>query len=56
MFAPNCRRCPLSLKLMGFVLNVSKYCMVCPLSLTQFIYFLLNLVTKRYFSLFTLFI
>ncbi|MFS7910279.1 hypothetical protein Hanom_Chr02g00104421 [Helianthus anomalus] len=46
MFTPNCRRCPLSLKLTGFVLNVSKSCTICPLSLTQFI-FLLNLVMCR---------
>ncbi|MFS7969933.1 hypothetical protein Hanom_Chr09g00815041 [Helianthus anomalus] len=39
MFTPNCRRCPLALKLTGFVLNVSKSCTVCPLSLTQFILF-----------------
>ncbi|MFS8005979.1 hypothetical protein Hanom_Chr13g01243821 [Helianthus anomalus] len=39
MFTPNCRRCPLSLKLTGFVLNVSKSCTMCPLSLTQFIFF-----------------
>ncbi|MFS7931700.1 hypothetical protein Hanom_Chr04g00359051 [Helianthus anomalus] len=39
MVAPNCRWCPLSLKLMSFVLNVSKYCTVCPLSLTQFIFY-----------------
>ncbi|MFS8030996.1 hypothetical protein Hanom_Chr17g01540551 [Helianthus anomalus] len=43
MFTPNCRRCPLLLKLMNFVLNVSKSCMVCPLSLTQIIFWL-NLV------------
>ncbi|MFS8011459.1 hypothetical protein Hanom_Chr14g01309351 [Helianthus anomalus] len=30
-------RCPLSLKLMTFVLIVSRSCMVCPLSLTQLI-------------------
>ncbi|MFS8012595.1 hypothetical protein Hanom_Chr14g01322721 [Helianthus anomalus] len=35
MFTPNCRRCPLAQKLTRFVLYVSKYCTVCPLSLTQ---------------------
>ncbi|MFS8032012.1 hypothetical protein Hanom_Chr17g01552611 [Helianthus anomalus] len=34
MFTSNCRRCPLRLKLTGFVHNVSKSCTVCPLSLT----------------------
>ncbi|MFS7995193.1 hypothetical protein Hanom_Chr12g01115181 [Helianthus anomalus] len=29
MFTPNCSRCPLPLKLTGFVLNVSKSCRVC---------------------------
>ncbi|MFS7940705.1 hypothetical protein Hanom_Chr05g00467551 [Helianthus anomalus] len=45
MFFPNFRRYPLPLKLMSFVLNVSKSCTMCHLSLTQFIFFLLNLVT-----------
>ncbi|MFS7965799.1 hypothetical protein Hanom_Chr09g00766421 [Helianthus anomalus] len=35
MFGPNCRRCPLSLNLTSFVLNVSKFCTLCPLALTQ---------------------
>ncbi|MFS7956994.1 hypothetical protein Hanom_Chr07g00661181 [Helianthus anomalus] len=35
MFVPNFRRYPLSLKLMSFVLNVSKSCMLCPLGQTQ---------------------
>ncbi|KAJ0432376.1 hypothetical protein HanIR_Chr17g0858491 [Helianthus annuus] len=35
MFVPNCRRCPLPLNLMSFVLNVSKSCTLCPLTLTQ---------------------
>ncbi|KAJ0865798.1 hypothetical protein HanRHA438_Chr12g0544481 [Helianthus annuus] len=39
MFTPNFRRCPLSLKLTRFVLNVSKSCTIRPLSLTQFIFF-----------------
>ncbi|MFS7966720.1 hypothetical protein Hanom_Chr09g00777071 [Helianthus anomalus] len=34
MYVPNCRRCPLTLKLTDFVLNVSKSCMLCPLALT----------------------
>ncbi|MFS7917840.1 hypothetical protein Hanom_Chr03g00193901 [Helianthus anomalus] len=40
MFTPNCRRCTLPLKLTGFVLNVSKSCTLCPMSLTQFIFWL----------------
>ncbi|MFS7981659.1 hypothetical protein Hanom_Chr10g00953551 [Helianthus anomalus] len=42
IFIPNFRRCPLSLKLMSFVLNVLKSCTLCPLSLTQLDFFLLN--------------
>ncbi|MFS7921595.1 hypothetical protein Hanom_Chr03g00238821 [Helianthus anomalus] len=44
MFVPNCRWCPLPLKLMSFVLNVSKSCIICPLSLTQLDFFLFNMV------------
>ncbi|MFS7929643.1 hypothetical protein Hanom_Chr04g00334991 [Helianthus anomalus] len=42
MFVPNCTRCPLPLNLMSFVLNVSKSCMLCPLSLTQLVFFSLS--------------
>ncbi|MFS7906093.1 hypothetical protein Hanom_Chr01g00055271 [Helianthus anomalus] len=35
MFGPNCRRRPLPLILMSFVLNVSKSCTLCSLALTQ---------------------
>ncbi|MFS7941228.1 hypothetical protein Hanom_Chr05g00473711 [Helianthus anomalus] len=35
MFVPNFRRCPLPLKLMSFVLNVSKSYTLCPLGQTQ---------------------
>ncbi|MFS7990476.1 hypothetical protein Hanom_Chr11g01059291 [Helianthus anomalus] len=35
MFTPNCRRYPLSLKLTGFVLYVTKSCTLCPLGQTQ---------------------
>ncbi|MFS8006598.1 hypothetical protein Hanom_Chr14g01251081 [Helianthus anomalus] len=38
MFTPNCKRCPLPLKLIGLVLYVSKYYTLCPLGLTQFIF------------------
>ncbi|MFS7934050.1 hypothetical protein Hanom_Chr05g00386941 [Helianthus anomalus] len=38
MFTPNYSRCPLPLKLTGFVLNVSKCCTLCSLGLTQFIF------------------
>ncbi|MFS7963119.1 hypothetical protein Hanom_Chr08g00734411 [Helianthus anomalus] len=34
MFISNCRRCPLPLNLTSFVLNVSKFCTLCPLTLT----------------------
>ncbi|MFS7988275.1 hypothetical protein Hanom_Chr11g01032841 [Helianthus anomalus] len=34
MFVPNCRRCPLSLNLTSFVLNVSKSYTLCPLDQT----------------------
>ncbi|MFS7928930.1 hypothetical protein Hanom_Chr04g00326561 [Helianthus anomalus] len=44
MFVPNFRRCPLPLKLMTFVLNVSKSCTLCPLRQTHLIFFLLNLI------------
>ncbi|MFS7928931.1 hypothetical protein Hanom_Chr04g00326571 [Helianthus anomalus] len=40
MFVSNCRRCPLPLNLMSFVLNVSKSCMLFPLSLTQLVFFI----------------
>ncbi|MFS7909062.1 hypothetical protein Hanom_Chr01g00090401 [Helianthus anomalus] len=35
MFDPNFRRCPLPLKLMSFVLNVSNSCTLCPLEQNQ---------------------
>ncbi|MFS7919965.1 hypothetical protein Hanom_Chr03g00218801 [Helianthus anomalus] len=35
MFVSNFRRCPLPLKLMSFVLNISKSCTLCPLGQTQ---------------------
>ncbi|MFS7976174.1 hypothetical protein Hanom_Chr10g00889341 [Helianthus anomalus] len=31
VFTPNCRRCLLAQKLTSFVLNVSKFCTLCPL-------------------------
>ncbi|MFS7969730.1 hypothetical protein Hanom_Chr09g00812601 [Helianthus anomalus] len=39
MYVQNCRRCPLSLKLTSFVLNVCKSCTLCPLRQTQLIFF-----------------
>ncbi|MFS7922039.1 hypothetical protein Hanom_Chr03g00243921 [Helianthus anomalus] len=39
MFVSNFRRCPLPLKLMSFVLNVVKCYKLCPLTLTQLIFF-----------------
>ncbi|MFS7957883.1 hypothetical protein Hanom_Chr07g00671631 [Helianthus anomalus] len=39
MFVPNFRRYHLPLKLMSFVLNVSKSYTICPLGQTQFIFF-----------------
>ncbi|MFS7959470.1 hypothetical protein Hanom_Chr08g00691461 [Helianthus anomalus] len=38
MFVPNYRLCPLPLKLMSFVLNVSKLCTLCPLALTKLMF------------------
>ncbi|MFS8030381.1 hypothetical protein Hanom_Chr17g01533371 [Helianthus anomalus] len=35
MYVPNCRRCPVTSKLTGFVLNVSKSYTICPLGQTQ---------------------
>ncbi|MFS8005898.1 hypothetical protein Hanom_Chr13g01242791 [Helianthus anomalus] len=35
MFTSNCRRCSLVQKFTGFVLNISKSCMLCPLGQTQ---------------------
>ncbi|MFS8011682.1 hypothetical protein Hanom_Chr14g01311901 [Helianthus anomalus] len=35
MFVPNFRRCHLPLKLMSFILNVSKSCTLCTLGQTQ---------------------
>ncbi|MFS7949981.1 hypothetical protein Hanom_Chr06g00578001 [Helianthus anomalus] len=39
MFVSNFRRCPLPLKLMSFVLNVSKSRTLCPLGQTQLSFF-----------------
>ncbi|MFS7902836.1 hypothetical protein Hanom_Chr01g00016031 [Helianthus anomalus] len=39
MYVPNYRRCPLSLKLMSFVLNVCKSCTLRPLWQTQLDFF-----------------
>ncbi|MFS8030380.1 hypothetical protein Hanom_Chr17g01533361 [Helianthus anomalus] len=39
MYVPKCRRCPLTLKLTCFVLNVSKSCMLCLLGQTQLDFF-----------------
>ncbi|MFS8019418.1 hypothetical protein Hanom_Chr15g01403551 [Helianthus anomalus] len=39
MFVPNFKRCLLPLKLMSFVLNVSKSCTLCPLRQTQLNFF-----------------
>ncbi|MFS7996190.1 hypothetical protein Hanom_Chr12g01127061 [Helianthus anomalus] len=44
MFVPNFRRCHLPLKLMSFILNVSKSCTLCLLGQTQLIFFLLKLI------------
>ncbi|MFS7979407.1 hypothetical protein Hanom_Chr10g00926951 [Helianthus anomalus] len=35
IFIPNCMRCPYSLKLTSFVLNVPKSCTLCHLALTH---------------------
>ncbi|MFS7967486.1 hypothetical protein Hanom_Chr09g00786301 [Helianthus anomalus] len=39
IFVSNFRRCPLPLKLMSFVLSVSKSCTLCPLRQTELIFF-----------------
>ncbi|MFS7939943.1 hypothetical protein Hanom_Chr05g00457811 [Helianthus anomalus] len=39
MYVLNCKRCHLTLKLIGFVLNVSKFCMLCSLGQTQLYFF-----------------
>ncbi|MFS7957962.1 hypothetical protein Hanom_Chr07g00672681 [Helianthus anomalus] len=39
MYVPNCRRCHLTSKLTDFILNVSKYCTLCPLGQTQLEFF-----------------
>ncbi|MFS7913725.1 hypothetical protein Hanom_Chr02g00145081 [Helianthus anomalus] len=47
MFVSNFRRCPLSLKLISFVLNVSKFCTLCHLGQTHLFFifiFLLKLI------------
>ncbi|MFS7930797.1 hypothetical protein Hanom_Chr04g00348501 [Helianthus anomalus] len=41
MFVSNFRRCPLSLKLTSFVLNVSKSYTLCPLGQTQLDFFVI---------------
>ncbi|MFS8018373.1 hypothetical protein Hanom_Chr15g01391331 [Helianthus anomalus] len=63
MFVPNFRRCSLPLKLMSFVLNVSKSCMLSPLRQIQLIFFvktghlrvflsfsyIFNIIIKKYY-------
>ncbi|MFS8020478.1 hypothetical protein Hanom_Chr16g01416021 [Helianthus anomalus] len=49
MFVLSFRRCPLPLKLMSFVLNVSKSCTLCPLALTQSDFFSVKSDCKRAF-------
>ncbi|MFS7920538.1 hypothetical protein Hanom_Chr03g00226021 [Helianthus anomalus] len=55
MFVPHFRCCPLPLKLMSFVLNVSKFCTLCPLWQTQLI-FLVKSDYPRVFLSFYLYI
>ncbi|MFS8007778.1 hypothetical protein Hanom_Chr14g01328041 [Helianthus anomalus] len=40
IYTLNCRRCPLSLKLIDFVLSVLKSYTLCPLALTQLAFFI----------------
>ncbi|MFS7948419.1 hypothetical protein Hanom_Chr06g00559801 [Helianthus anomalus] len=49
MFVLNFSRYPLPLKLMSFVLNVSKSCMLCPLGQTQFFFFFVKTGHLRVF-------
>ncbi|MFS7938005.1 hypothetical protein Hanom_Chr05g00434461 [Helianthus anomalus] len=53
IYIPFCTRCPLAQNFTSYVLNVSKSCTVCPLSLTQLKFFWLSMITQGYFSLFT---
>ncbi|MFS7990592.1 hypothetical protein Hanom_Chr11g01060621 [Helianthus anomalus] len=39
IFTLNCMHCPLAHKLTNFVLNVPKFCVLCPLGLTQLDFF-----------------
>ncbi|MFS7965257.1 hypothetical protein Hanom_Chr09g00760081 [Helianthus anomalus] len=55
MFVPNFRRCPLTLKLMSFVLNVCKYCTLRPLWQTQ-LDFLVKSAHQRVYLSFYLYI
>ncbi|MFS7939735.1 hypothetical protein Hanom_Chr05g00455401 [Helianthus anomalus] len=48
IFIPNFRRCHLPLKLMSFVLNVSKSYMLCPLAVTP-LKFAVSSIHKRLF-------
>ncbi|MFS8026536.1 hypothetical protein Hanom_Chr16g01487881 [Helianthus anomalus] len=50
MFVTNFRRCPLPLKLMSIVLNVSKSCTLCPLGQTQLIFFVKTGHQRVFFS------
>ncbi|MFS7967684.1 hypothetical protein Hanom_Chr09g00788651 [Helianthus anomalus] len=52
MFVPNFRRCPLPLKLMSFVLNVSKSCTLCPLAQTQLIFSVKKVMCKAHEGIF----
>ncbi|MFS7993912.1 hypothetical protein Hanom_Chr12g01099791 [Helianthus anomalus] len=53
MFTPFCRQYPLTQKLTGSVLNVSKSFIVCPLNQTQLVFSIKSNYTQRYYSLFT---
>ncbi|MFS7948009.1 hypothetical protein Hanom_Chr06g00554901 [Helianthus anomalus] len=55
MFVSNCRRCPLPLKLTGFVLNVSKSYTLSPLCQTE-LDFLVKSTHQRVFLSFYLYI
>ncbi|MFS7917625.1 hypothetical protein Hanom_Chr03g00191301 [Helianthus anomalus] len=52
MFVSNFKRCPLPLKLLSFVLNVSKSCTLCPLGQTQLIFSVKKVMCKSHEGIF----
>ncbi|MFS8016607.1 hypothetical protein Hanom_Chr15g01370571 [Helianthus anomalus] len=52
MFLPNFSRCPLPLKLMSFVLNISKSYTLYPLTLTKLFFSVKSNVTRIIWSIY----